>query len=270
MTFSIVAWDAKTQMTGVAVATKHLAVGAMVPHAKSGVGAIATQGQTNPLLGIHGLQVLEHRQSHPLTTEAVSVQDVIAVLMRNDPDAHQRQVHLVDHHGNTAAWTGQDCVGWAGHQTFEGFSVAGNMLAGEQVITAMAAAYQAHPEREFCDRLILALEAGEAAGGDKRGRQSASLYVMHKDVYPHLDLRVDHHPDSVAQLRFLYEESRKDYYRSFRQTMPPQCRFTHAIVASQLTGQLANQIAGQLNNQLNPLGQPSADPKPTKVEALSA
>ncbi|MBD0335772.1 MAG: DUF1028 domain-containing protein [Cyanobacteria bacterium Co-bin13] len=243
MTFSIVAWDAETQMTGVAVATKHLAVGAMVPHVKSGVGAIATQGQTNPLLGIHGLQILEHRQSHPLTPEAVSVNDVIQLLMKNDPDRHQRQVHLVDHTGKTAAWTGADCVGWAGHLTFQGFSVAGNMLAGEPVLTAMAEAFQVQAGREFCDRLICALEAGEAAGGDKRGRQSASLYVMHQDIYPHLDLRVDHHPDSIAQLRFLYEESRKDYYRSFRQTMPPQCRYTHKIMASQLSSQLTHHLA---------------------------
>ena len=163
MTFSIVAWDSATQMTGVAVATKHLAVGALVPHAKATVGAIATQGQTNPLLGICSLQLLEH---------GVSAEDTLQLLLQDDLNCHQRQLHLVDRRGHTAAWTGEDCVGWAGHLTYPCFSVAGNMLVGEQVLVAMADTYQAKAEMEFCDRLLHALEAGEAAGG---GRGPLSL-----------------------------------------------------------------------------------------------
>ncbi|NEQ55614.1 MAG: DUF1028 domain-containing protein [Leptolyngbya sp. SIO3F4] len=132
MTFSIVAWDEKTGMTGVAVATKHLAVGALVPHARAGVGAIATQAQTNPLLGIQGLHLLEQRRHS-------TPENVLKRLLRNDPDRDQRQLHLVDHNGQTAAWTGKDCIDWAGHLTFHGFSVAGNMLTGEETLLAMMA-----------------------------------------------------------------------------------------------------------------------------------
>ncbi|GAB4229614.1 MAG: DUF1028 domain-containing protein [Elainellaceae cyanobacterium] len=220
MTFSIVAWDPTTQMAGIAVATKHLAVGALVPHAQAGIGAIATQGQTNPLLGINGLRLLEQRAASEHSLNEISVDEIVQQLVKDDRDCQHRQFHLVDHSGYTAAWTGQDCVDWAGHLTFPHFSVAGNMLVGEQVLTAMAEAYLAKAGMEFCERLLQALEAGELAGGDKRGRQSAALYVVHHDDYPYLDLRVDHHQAPLAELRYLFEESRKDYYQSFRQSMP--------------------------------------------------
>ena len=209
-------------MTGVAVATKHLAVGALVPHAKANVGAIATQGQTNPLLGILGLQLLEQCQLGENADE-ISVEEVLEVLLTDDEARHQRQLHLVNRYGQTSAWTGENCVGWAGHLTFPNFSVAGNMLVGEQTLTAMADAYIEKEGMEFCERLLQALEAGEAAGGDKRGRQSASLYVVHQSAYPHLDLRIDHHDHPIAELRYLFEESRKEYYQLFRQSMPQCC-----------------------------------------------
>ena len=215
MTFSIVAWDEKTGMTGVAVATKHLAVGALVPHARAGVGAIATQAQTNPLLGIQGLHLLEQgRHATPDT--------ILKRLLRNDPDRDQRQLHLVDCHGRSAAWTGKDCIGWAGHGAFPGFSVAGNMLVGEATLTAMAQAYRQAAHEPLGQCLLLAIEAGDKAGGDKRGRQSAALYVMDRDTYPHLDLRVDHHSQPITTLRTIFEESCKDYYQSFRQSMPSE------------------------------------------------
>lgn len=223
MTFSIVAWEPATQMIGVAVATKHLAVGALVPHAQAAVGAIATQGQTNPLLGIHGLQLLEQRMKRESNIDEISVEDILQILLKDDEDCDRRQLHLVDHNGHTAAWTGQNCVGWAGHLTFTDFSVAGNMLVGEQTLIAMADAYQDKEGMEFSERLLQSLEAGDAAGGDKRGRQSAALYVVHQNVYPHLDLRVDHHDNPIAELRYLFEESRKEYYQSFRQSMPNKC-----------------------------------------------
>lgn len=230
MTFSIVAWDETTRMTGVAVATKHLAVGALVPHAKANVGAIATQAQTNPLLGILGLQLLQQ-------AETTTPQEIIDTLLNDDKDRQQRQLHLVDRNGRTAAWTGKNCVDWAGHFTFPNFSVAGNMLVGERTLTAMADAYQAKAGMEFCERLLQALEAGEAAGGDKRGRQSAALYVVHQDDYPHLDLRIDHHDNPIAQLRYLFEESRKEYYQSFRQSMPSK-GFQHNISLSAIESEL--------------------------------
>ncbi|MEM7773645.1 MAG: DUF1028 domain-containing protein [Cyanobacteria bacterium P01_E01_bin.6] len=218
MTFSIVARDTLTGMTGVAVATKHLAVGALVPHAKAGVGAIATQAQTNPLLGVRGLQLLEHGNRHG----TASAESVLQRLVIEDPEHEQRQLHLVDRQGQTAAWTGRDCVDWAGHLTFPHFSVAGNMLVGKEVLVAMAEAYQQSEQESLSHRLLLALEAGDAAGGDKRGRQSAALYVMDADVYPHLDLRVDHHEQPIVTLRTVFEESCKDYYQSFRQSMPSE------------------------------------------------
>jgi uncharacterized Ntn-hydrolase superfamily protein len=220
MTFSIVAWDPTTGMTGVAVATKHLAVGALVPHAKAGIGAIATQAQTNPMLGIRGLSILERRTASESIYNEAPAEAVIDLLLRDDPQRDERQVHLVDHTGQAAAWTGKDCVDWAGHFTYPNFSVAGNMLVGEETLLAMAETYLYAQNEEFCDRLIRALEAGEAAGGDKRGRQSAALYVMHGEAYPHLDLRVDHHANPVAELRYLFEESCKEYYQSFRRSMP--------------------------------------------------
>ncbi|MBE7381249.1 MAG: DUF1028 domain-containing protein [Leptolyngbya sp. SIO1E4] len=220
MTFSIVAWDPHTGMTGVAVATKHLAVGALVPHAKAGVGAIATQAQTNPLLGIWGLRLLESRMNAEADRLSIPVDTVLDMLLQNDDDRSQRQVHLVDHQGHTAAWTGQHCVDWAGHLTFPHFSVAGNMLRGEKTLLAMADAYQTSQSISFSERLLRALEAGDAAGGDKRGRQSAALYVVKDEVYPHLDLRVDNHTNPIAELRTLFSEAHKDYYQSFRQTMP--------------------------------------------------
>ncbi len=213
MTFSIVAWDALTGMTGVAVATKHLAVGALVPHARAGVGAIATQAQTNPMLGIQGLDLLAAR--HNATTEWI-----LGQLLQADPERDERQLHMVNPTGKTAAWTGKNCVDWAGHQTYSGFSVAGNMLVGEVVLTAMAQAFQQAVMEPFSQRLLLALEAGDAAGGDRRGRQSAAIYVVDQSVYPHLDLRVDHHPQPLLALRELYDESCKPYYQSFRQSMP--------------------------------------------------
>ncbi|MEA5447922.1 DUF1028 domain-containing protein [Leptolyngbya sp. CCNP1308] len=222
MTFSIVAWDPQTGMTGVAVATKHLAVGALVPHARAGVGSIATQAQTNPLLGIWGLELLERRQATESPFSEASAEVVLDWLLENDCDRHQRQVHLVDHTGHIAAWTGRDCVGWAGHRTFPNLSVAGNMLTGPAVLEAMAVAFQESAAAGLSDRLLMALEAGEAAGGDKRGRQSAALYVMDQAPYPHLDLRVDHHDNPIAMLRTLHGEANQDYYQAFRQTMPRQ------------------------------------------------
>ena len=220
MTFSIVAWDPNTGMTGIAVATKHLAVGALVPHAKADVGAIATQAQTNPLLGIWGLRLLESRKAAQAEALAIPVGDVLDVLLQNDDERDYRQLHLVDHQGHTAAWTGPHCTDWAGHFTFHNFSVAGNMLAGEQVLHAMAETFRDQAALSFSERLLRALEAGELAGGDKRGKQSAALYVVQDDFYPHLDLRVDNHPEPIAELRTLFEEAHKDYYQSFRKTMP--------------------------------------------------
>ncbi|MEJ5246671.1 DUF1028 domain-containing protein [Caldilinea sp.] len=210
MTFSIVAWDEATGQTGVAVSTKFLAVGSLCPFAKAGVGAVATQAFVNPTFGPRGLRLLE---------EGIAPEDVVALLIKSDEGREHRQLHLVDRYGRTAAFTGSETVEWAGHKTFPYFSVAGNMLSNAQVLEAMAEAYQANMDQPFAERLIRALEAGQLAGGDKRGRQSAALYIMSTEVYPKLDLRVDDHPDPVAELRRLYEEAKKEFI-PFQQFLP--------------------------------------------------
>jgi uncharacterized Ntn-hydrolase superfamily protein len=220
MTYSIVAWDPDTGMTGVAVATKHLAVGSLVPHARAGVGAVATQSATNPLLGAWGLDRLESLRGTP---QPVSVaQTVLDSLVHDDPGRDLRQFHLVDSDGRTAGWTGCLSAGWAGHFCFDGYSVAGNYLAGPAPLEAMAEAYAAAlaGHLPFTERLMRALEACEAAGGDHRGRQSAAIYVMHDQVYPLHDFRVDHHPEPLEGLREILEETRKAYYVDFRSSLP--------------------------------------------------
>ncbi len=202
MTWSIVARDPKTGAFGVAVATKFLAVGALCPYVRSGVGALATQALVNPIYGTRGLQLLD---------EGVDAKNVVATLVGADAGQDKRQLHVLDASGGNAAHTGGDCVPWSGHWLGRGFSVAGNTLAGPQVLEATVAAYAAAAERPFADRLIRALEAGEAAGGDKRGRQSAALLIHTTEVYPWLDLRVDDHADPLLELRRLYEESRRLY-----------------------------------------------------------
>jgi uncharacterized Ntn-hydrolase superfamily protein len=202
MTWSIIARDSKSGAFGVAVTTKFFAVGALCPHAQSGVGALATQALVNPTFGPRGLRLLAAGKA-PVA--------VIAELLGEDEGREVRQIHLLDAGGRIAAHTGRSCVEWCGQQSGEGFSVAGNTLAGPEVVAATVEAYRAHAARPFADRLIAALEAGQAAGGDKRGKQSAALLIHTTEEYPRLDLRVDDHPEPLAELRRLYEESRRLY-----------------------------------------------------------
>lgn len=220
MTFSIVAWDGPSGMAGVGVATKHLAVGSLVPHARPGVGAVATQANTNPFFGPWGLDRLEQLQHQGEGEPAAEA--VLASLLRDDPGRHGRQVMLVDAQGRSAAWTGPDCAGIAGHRCYPGFAVAGNFLASDLVLPAMAEAYMAAERQGLAleERLLLVLEAGEAHGGDHRGRQSAALLVMGQESYPHSDFRVDHHPEPLVALREILAETERDYYTGFRAGLP--------------------------------------------------
>jgi uncharacterized Ntn-hydrolase superfamily protein len=202
MTFSIVAWDEPTQSCGVAVTTKFFGVGTICPFAASGIGAVATQALVNPTFGRRGLNLLK---------EGLNVQDVLAVLLNSDEGREYRQVHLVDRHGNTAAYTGAETIEWSGHRIYSGFSVAGNMLVGEATLFATAAAYKANIYQPLPERLLRALEAGQAAGGDKRGRQSAALHIVTTEIYPYLDIRVDDHSDPVVELRRLFEVAKQEY-----------------------------------------------------------
>lgn len=234
MTFSIIAWDELTGQTGVAVTTKFFGVGALCPFAQSGVGAVATQAFVNPTFGPRGLRLLE---------QGVAVEDVVSILLKSDEGREHRQLHVVDRYGRTAAFTGAETVDWAGHLTFPNFSVAGNMLANDRVIAATAEAFQASAGEPLAERFIRALEAGQAAGGDKRGRQSAALLIMSTEVYAKLDLRVDDHPDPVVELRRLYEECKREFI-PFQQFLPtaaqPAGIYDRKIIDEIIAQQAAN------------------------------
>jgi uncharacterized Ntn-hydrolase superfamily protein len=161
---------------------------------RSGVGAVSTQSLTNRYLGPAVLDVMQ---------QGLEPAAAIERAMRQDEGRHLRQVHAVDCHGRTAAWTGRHCVDWCGERTGPHVSVAGNMLAGPEVVAATFAAFSAHPEVELPERLMAAMEAGEAAGGDRRGRQSAAMLLTTTEDFPDLNLRVDDHADPLPELRRL-------------------------------------------------------------------
>jgi uncharacterized Ntn-hydrolase superfamily protein len=210
MTWSIIARDAGTGAIGIAVATRFFAVGARVPHIASGIGAVATQAMVNPFYGSRGLELLR---------SGVPAADVVRLLTQADPGHAHRQVHVMDGTGRIAAHTGAACVDWCGHTIRDGFSVAGNMLAGPAVIEEAADTFAAAVALPFARRLIAALQAGEAAGGDKRGKQSAALLVHGSESYSDLDLRVDDHADPLAELARLETVSRTHWVH-FRRFMP--------------------------------------------------
>lgn len=195
MTFSITARCPDTGMLGVAVSTKLLCVGALCPYVRAGVGAISSQSFVNPYIGINGIELL----ANGLGVEAV--RDQLAV---NDEGSALRQFSIVDAVGNAVVYSGTECVEWFGERVGQGYAAAGNMLVGEATITAMADAYEHSAADLFPERLMRALEAGQQAGGDKRGRQSAALKVAHTEDYPLVDLRVDDHAEPVAELRRLW------------------------------------------------------------------
>lgn len=211
MTFSIVAKDPETNLVGVAIASKFLAAGAYCIHGASKVGAASSQAKANPFLGIDAIKGMAAGEA---------VEPLLARLIEADEGRDIRQVHMVDMAGNSAAWTGATCVEWAGHQSYPGFSVAGNMLAGSQVIAEMAAAYKKAADLSFPLRLLAAMEAGEAAGGDKRGKQSAAIYIVGDQAYAETDIRVDDHPDPLPELRRLFDLTQSERMLGFRALMP--------------------------------------------------
>jgi uncharacterized Ntn-hydrolase superfamily protein len=210
MTWSIIARDEATGHFGIAVATKFFAVGARVPHIAAGVGAVATQALVNPYYGIDGLKLLR---------DGKSPREIVDVLKAADSGHASRQLHIMDARGHIAAYTGADCVDWCGHVEGRGFSIAGNMLAGASVLDDTAATYVANKKLPFAQRLIAAMHAGEAAGGDKRGRQSAALLIHGDEEWSALDLRVDDHTDPLSELERLEQISRERWVH-FRQFLP--------------------------------------------------
>jgi uncharacterized Ntn-hydrolase superfamily protein len=200
VTFSIVAADPLAGDWGVAVASRFPCVGAVVPWARAGVGAVATQSWANTALGPDGLGLMG---------EGVSANDALRRLLEEDEGREDRQVGFVDSAGRSATFTGSTCMGWAGGATGSGFAAQGNILVGEPVVAELARVYSA-TEGDLCDRLLAALLAGDAAGGDRRGRQSAALLVVREgggyegrnDRY--IDLRVDDHPEAPRELARLF------------------------------------------------------------------
>ena len=201
MTWSLVARDASGAF-GVAVASRFFAVGALCPAVRAGRGALSTQALINPLFARDGLALLDQGLSAPV---------VVSQLVQSDPGRDVRQVHAIDASGRTAAHTGAACIEWCGHRAGEGYSLAGNMLAGPQVLEATAKSYEAHAHLPFARRLIVAMQAGEDAGGDKRGKQAAALRIHTTESHPFLDLRVDDHAEPIAELARLYEVSLERY-----------------------------------------------------------
>ncbi len=208
-TFSIVAVDRETGEIGVAVQSKIVAVGSIVPYARAGVGAIATQAWANPRFGPLGLGLLQ---------TGLGPEECVAFFGRGDPMMEERQVGIVAADGEAFAYTGSGCGAWAGSRTGQDYAVQGNLLAGEEVVKAMAEAFEASQD-VLAVRLLDALEAGQRAGGDRRGRQSSALIVVRRGWgYGGLndrfrDLRVDEHPEPIAELRRVYEAHRKLFPR---------------------------------------------------------
>jgi uncharacterized Ntn-hydrolase superfamily protein len=209
-TFSIVAYDPESGDLGVAVQSKFLAVGAVVPWARSGVGAVATQSWANTTYGPEGLRLM---------AQGLTAQEALDKLVEADEDRDRRQAGMVDTRGNAAAYTGKGCFDWAGHIVGEGFACQGNILVGEETVQAMARTVEGS-KGELADRLVAALEAGQEAGGDSRGRQSAALLVVREkggyggfnDRY--LDLRVDDHPTPIQELKRLLQLHKLYFFKS--------------------------------------------------------
>jgi len=202
-TFSMVARCPKTSSLGVCVSTAVPAVRSRVPHVETGVGAIATQANTNILYGTNGLKLLK---------KGFSPQTALETMLRDDPDRETRQVIIIDRQGRTAAFTGKNTIDWKGHLIGKDYVVAGNMLVGSEVIEAMAQALESSGG-ELAERLMKALEAGQEAGGDKRGKKSAALLVASKgqrETPPLIDLSVDKHPDPINELRRIFENFKKE------------------------------------------------------------
>lgn len=233
-TFSIVARDPSNGDLGVAVQSKFLAVGAVVPWARAEVGAIATQALANIGYGPQGLTLLEQGMPAP---------DVLNQLLAADAERDHRQVGIVDRDGRVAVHTGTACHHWAGHVIGDGFCCQGNLLAGEAVVSQMAEAFTT-AQGELAERLVAALDGGQAAGGDRRGRQSAAVYVARKGgsygglLDRYIDLRVDDHPEPIKELQRILQLHR------FYLTRPAEAD----LVPIDAT------IAGELQDALRDLG----------------
>ena len=232
MTWSIIARDSYSGQIGVGVATRFFAVGALVPHVETGAGALASQAFVNPYYGSRGLAMLR---------EGAAAEAVVAALTGPDEGRDQRQLHVMDGQGRSAAYTGAACVDWCGHAIHDQCSVAGNMLAGPAVIAETARAF-AETRGPLAARFLAALRAGEAAGGDKRGKQSAAILIHDAEEYPLLDIRVDDHADPLAELARLEAVSR-ERFAHYRPLMPSRANPAGVTDRAEIDRRIAEGIA---------------------------
>jgi uncharacterized Ntn-hydrolase superfamily protein len=209
MTWSILARDPESGALGAAVASRFFAVGALCIHVEGGVAALSTQALVNPMYAVEGMPRL--RAGEPPAS-------VLAALTEADAGRAHRQLHILDAAGRAARHTGAECVSWCGSLGGADVSLAGNMLAGPAVLERTLAVFRETPG-PLAERLLAALAAGEAAGGDKRGKQSAALKIATCDPYPDLNIRVDDHPDPLPELSRLYRVSR-ERFAVFRRFLP--------------------------------------------------
>lgn len=227
-TFSIVGRCERTGQLGVAVSTADVGAGRMVTWAKAGVGAVATQSWPNLYLAIDGLRLMER---------GIGADDALQRLVRDDPGREVRQLGMVDARGLSATWSGQECTEWYGGVKGPGFAAQGNMLVGGETISAMADAFRVTRDLDLAERLMQAIEAGQAEGGDKRGRQCSALLIVDREEFPLWDLRVDEHPEPVVELRRIYEIAKLDLL-PFVQGLPsrenPLGSLTDEFVATNL------------------------------------
>ena len=242
-TFSIVAADTAAGEVGVAVASKFFAVGTVVPHARAGAGAVATQSFANTTFGPRGLELM---------ARGVSPEEALDVMLRVDDGRAQRQVAAVNMAGESATFTGVECIAWAGGRRGPGYAVQGNLLAGEDVVLEMERAYLESEGRPLAERLYLALLAGETAGGDSRGKQSAALLVVREGAGyggfsdQAVDLRVDDHAEPFEELGRLLELALVNDLWNRGWTAFTEKRYADALVWQERTAERAERGSSML------------------------
>jgi uncharacterized Ntn-hydrolase superfamily protein len=232
MTWSILARD-ESGFFGMAIASRFFAVGSLCVHSRRGVGALSSQALLNPLYGPAGLDLL---------AQQLPPEQAIARLIATDQGREQRQLHILPFKGLPAAHTGSACVDWCGHLLEEDLSVAGNMLAGPKVIEHTAQAFKDTRGKPMGERLLAALDAGEAAGGDKRGKQSAALKIHNDEDYLQLDLRVDDHEEPFIELRRLYDKS-LERFQPFLECLPTRERPSGITERSEIDAHIEQYLA---------------------------
>ena len=232
MTWSILARD-ESGFFGMAIASRFFAVGALCVHSRRGVGALSSQALLNPLYGQAGLDLL---------AQQISPEQTIAQLIASDTGRDQRQLHILPHKGLPAAHTGAACVDWCGHLLEDGLSVAGNMLAGPKVLEHTAQAFKDTRGKPMGERLLAALDAGQAAGGDKRGKQAAALKIHNDEDYLQLELRVDDHAEPFLELRRLYDKS-LERFQPFLECLPSRHRPSGITERSEIDAHIERYLA---------------------------